>query len=117
RLTFLELHVTPSSLVIGYGASIAVSLLTIWWAVRALGKVSSRSLLSGETSETGAGTPAASRRWSVRIAVGAAAGAVACLAAAPFVPGHELQAMTFFTRGALLLTAGVWGVSVWMGRP
>src|SRR5262249_38829853 len=37
--------------------------------------------------------------------------------AAPFVPGHEAQAMTFFGSGACLLTAGLAGVWMWMRRP
>ncbi|HVK15195.1 MAG TPA: ABC transporter permease, partial [Gemmataceae bacterium] len=36
--SFLELHVTPLSLAIGFVASVAMSGLAIWWAIRGLSK-------------------------------------------------------------------------------
>ncbi len=39
ELPFLSLHVTPQSFAIGYSASLIVSLLTIFWAIRVLAKV------------------------------------------------------------------------------
>src|SRR5205085_2531374 len=49
--SFLQLHATVGSYLIGYLAAFLVSLLTIAWAVRILGKVTPRALLTGATSE------------------------------------------------------------------
>src|SRR5207244_3728454 len=66
RLTFLQLHVTLTSFLIGYLASLAVSALTIAWALRVLGKLTPRGLLAGETAPETASAGAG--RWSVRVA-------------------------------------------------
>src|SRR5262249_39544131 len=58
-LPFLHLHVTPLSLLIGYFASLAVSVIAIAWALRALGKVTPRGLLAGGTPAGGGGGGAA----------------------------------------------------------
>src|SRR5207237_7067626 len=71
----------------------------------------------GEPSGAAAGAGRPPGRWRVRIAIGAALLAAACLATAPFVPGHEAQAMTFFGSGACLLTAGLATIWMWMRRP
>src|SRR5207248_287714 len=48
--SFLRLHVTGSSFLMGYCSAVLVSLLTIVWAVRVLGRVTPRALLAGETT-------------------------------------------------------------------
>ena len=53
--SFLRLHVTPMSFGIGYGAAVGVSVGTIFWAVRALGKASPTLLLQGEVRVRRAG--------------------------------------------------------------
>jgi ABC-type antimicrobial peptide transport system permease subunit len=115
NLSFLRLHVTAASVLIGYGAAVLVSVLTIAWAVRVLGKVSPRALLAGET--TGAAEVEGQRRpvrWSRWILVVSLASALLLLVLGGFVRDHEMQAMTFFGGGALLLTAGLAGVWAWM---
>ncbi len=112
--SFLGLHVTAGSLVIGYVAALAVSLATIYWATRTLTRVAPRALLTGETAE--AATPAQAQRrlrWSKWLLAGGLIGAVACYVAAPWVSGHMAQALMFFSSGALLLTAGL--AAVWLG--
>jgi ABC-type lipoprotein release transport system permease subunit len=113
----LHLYVTPASLLLGYVAALAVSLLTIVWATRVLGRVSPRALLLGETTVAEGPDRAARRpRWSRWITLGSAAGALGCLAAGFFVSDHEAQAMSFFGSGALLLTAFLGGLWLWMHR-
>jgi ABC-type antimicrobial peptide transport system permease subunit len=110
--SFLTLHGTPASFAIGYGASVLVSLLTILWATRVLGRVAPRALLAGETSEA---TDLQSRgrpgRWRLVVGVTCLGGAVACLVGGNYVTDHEMRAMTFFGSGMLLLVAGL--IEVW----
>jgi ABC-type lipoprotein release transport system permease subunit len=56
----------------------------------------------------------AGRSWSKWVAAGGFLGALVLLGVAPFMPGHEAQAGTFFGSGALLLTAFLAGVLAWM---
>ncbi len=113
--SFLRLHVTVPSLLIGYFAALVVSVLTIAWAVRILGRVSPRALLAGETTaESDAGLQPRPSRWSLWIAGGSALGAIGLLIAGGFVRDHEMQAMTFFGGGMLLLTAALCGAWAWM---
>jgi ABC-type antimicrobial peptide transport system permease subunit len=116
--SFLQLHAGADawpSYVIGYAATLLVSLLTIAWAVRVLGRVAPRALLSGETvtAEVGTQRPV---RWSRWVAGVSALLAVACAVAGNWVTDPEMKAMTFFSSGALLLTAGLAAVWAWMRR-
>jgi ABC-type antimicrobial peptide transport system permease subunit len=113
--TFLSLHVTTESFLIGFGAAWLVSVLTIWWALRVLGRTSPRALLAGETSETGLpATPGRAPRWSGWIASAAGASGLALLGLGMFVRDQEMRAMTFFGGGLLLLFAGLALVWAWM---
>jgi putative ABC transport system permease protein len=109
--SFLRLHVTPQSLLIGYGASLLVSLATIAWAVRVLRKTSPSMLLNGST---GGDTSLAQQqpRWAQKIAVGSALGGGVLIIAGAFLQDHMQQAGAFFGGGALLLTAGL--AAVWL---
>ncbi|MBL9092997.1 MAG: FtsX-like permease family protein, partial [Planctomycetaceae bacterium] len=49
---FLDLYVTPKSLAIGYGSGVVVSVLAIWWSLRALKRLSVRRLLSNQAAES-----------------------------------------------------------------
>ena len=103
-----------TSLGIGFGASLVVSLLTILWAVRGLGKVSPRALLAGQTVAEERAATDKRPRWAWRIAAIGCFGAIALLTAGPFVSDHEAKAGTFFGAGALLLTAALAALSAWM---
>ncbi len=108
--SFLQFHGTWQSYTIGYAAALAVSVLTIVWATRALAQVSPRGLLAGESSDT---PPDALRKppvWRLVSAAVAVIGAVVCIVVAPSVRDHETQAGLFFTSGFLLLVAGLIGV-------
>ncbi len=110
--SFLHLDATAASFVIGFAAAVLVSVLTIAWSTRVLGRVAPRALLAGETAdaETTAGVKRAGRR---RVWVGGLAlvGAVACVAFGFIATDHESQAGGFFGSGFLLLVAGL--VAVW----
>lgn len=110
----LQLFVTPLSLTIGYLAAFVVSGLTIAWAVRALGKMTPRALIQGQTTDEMSQTPGGRPRKSLWVLGIGLVGAIACLIAGNFVQDHEARAGTFFGSGMLLLTAGLGGLSAWM---
>ncbi|MBL8799838.1 MAG: ABC transporter permease [Planctomycetia bacterium] len=113
--SFLRLHVTPQSLLIGYGASLLVSLATIAWAVRVLRRSSPSMLLHGATDSEGS---AASRpRWAGKIAIGSTLVGCVLIIAGAFLQDHMQQAGAFFSGGGLLLTAGLAAVWLFLRRP
>jgi ABC-type antimicrobial peptide transport system permease subunit len=112
--SFLRSHYTWISLAIGFVGSLAVSQLTIVWAVRVLGEVAPSALLAGQTTTEGEPGAPQRPRWSRWVAGLSAAGAVALLVGARWVQDHEMRAMTFFGSGSLLLTACLAAVWAWM---
>ncbi|HLJ96445.1 MAG TPA: FtsX-like permease family protein [Gemmataceae bacterium] len=112
---FLRLHTTAGSFGIGYGAALVVSVLTIAWAVRVLGKVSPRALLSGETAEaSGSAVERRPVRWSRWLSMVTAVLGLACLGLGPLVRDNKMQAMSFFGCGAFLLTASLGMTWTWL---
>jgi len=112
-LPALHLYVTPLSCLIGFAGGVAVSVLTIVWALRILGRVSPRGLLSGETEQ--ANVVAGKRGPFVPVLVSLCLlGAVGCLIGGFYATGHEAKAGTFFGSGALLLTALLALVTRWL---
>jgi ABC-type antimicrobial peptide transport system permease subunit len=113
--SFLKPHFENStwSLLIGAGASLLVSALTIAWAVRGLGRTPPRALLAGDASIEQPPTPGR-RTWAWWIAIVGLLGGLGLMACAPYVQGHEEKASCFFGSGALFLTAGLAGLSGWM---
>jgi putative ABC transport system permease protein len=112
--SFLQPHVTPLSLGIGAGASLLVSLLTIVWAVRVLGKIAPVTLLAGQTTTEREPGARPRPRWSTWIAILSALLGLGLVAAGTKMHDQESQAGSFFTGGALLLTACLAAVSAWM---
>lgn len=107
QLGFLRLHAEPMSCLIGYGASVAVSVLTIVWATRILGKMTPKSLLAGETTAILHALKSTSRRWSQAALIASLIGAAGCLIAGSIATGHVIKSVSFFGAGALLLTAAL----------
>jgi hypothetical protein len=111
----LQLHATAFSFVVGYAASVAVSLLTILWATRVLARVPASALLAGATVATIQEAPEQRRPlWSLWIAGACAIGAAGCLAMGALASDHEMQAGGFFGSGALLLSGLIALVWAWM---
>src|SRR5262249_49792604 len=85
--SFLRPRYTAQSLAIGFGASLLVSVLTIFWAMRVLGKIAPSALLAGQTTtEREPGQPSGPR-WSKRIVPVALVLGLALLAASQWVKG------------------------------
>jgi ABC-type antimicrobial peptide transport system permease subunit len=49
---FLQLHVTPRSVLLGWMIGVAISWLTIWWSIRRLARMPVNRLLSGSITDT-----------------------------------------------------------------
>jgi ABC-type antimicrobial peptide transport system permease subunit len=115
-LNFLRLHAGPLSFVYGYFGSLVVSILTIVWATRALGKLSPRALLAGETAPALTIAKRGGRPWSWWVLLLSLVGAGGALLAGFTAQGHEAKAGSFFGSGALLLIACLAGVRIWLRR-
>jgi ABC-type antimicrobial peptide transport system permease subunit len=111
--SFLRPHYTAFSLVVGGASALAVSLLTVFSSVWALGRATPSGLLAGRTTPEGAAARQGPR-WRLWVALVALVLALALTAAGWFVPDGENRAMTFFGAGALLLTACLAGAAAWM---
>lgn len=111
--TLLQPHFTALSLALGAVGSLVVSVLTIAWAVRVLGKVAPPALLRGQTATPESAGPARIR-WSRYIIAGSLLLAAVLEVVAFFVKDHEMQAGAFFGSGSLLLTACLAGLWAWL---
>ena len=112
--SFLRLHVGWDSIFIGYGAACMVSLLTIFWAMRLVGRIEPTALLAGQTTTPVSFSTRHKWPWSFGIAVFCLLGALAALVAGAMATDHEARAGSFFTSGFLLLAALLGGVWAWM---
>ena len=113
--SFLTLHVSPLSLLIGFTASVVMSELAVLWAIRGLSRVAPAQLLKGSTAQDEAPTryPVL---WVGMACVGfLGAGALAFLA--PSLPAGEPRAGAFFGCGSLILTAMLSLVALWLRTP
>lgn len=114
NLFFLERHVEPKTLIIGYVATFLMSLITIYWALRALGKLSPRGLLHGQTVQPQLVTQGPPKKRIIASGISLVLGLV-LLVAGMFVKQHEAQAGTFFGSGSMLLIGGLCILSAWLG--
>ncbi len=109
----LYLHVSPSSLAIGWTASVIAVLIAIAWTVRRLAKVPAPALLAGRTTMPG---PSKSGRLAKPLAIGGAALAIA-LAIYMVLAGETSSPALAFGAGASMLVSGLAAISVWLRRP
>ena len=106
---FLQLHVDPLSLLVGFAGGLVTAWATIAWTVRRAGRLPPQQLLAGRIGQTG-GPDACPPLYMAKIAwVMLGAAVVAGLATARI--GEELRAGVFFGVGALVLVAGL--VLIW----
>ena len=120
---FLDVYVTPRSLGIGFAASVAVSLLAVWWGLRYLRKLSTRELLAGATDVSLSAESQRKRgRRSSQIAIilASIAAVLVILALVGVIPTTELffgfswQVAAFFVVGIALLVASLTALSAWL---
>jgi putative ABC transport system permease protein len=102
---FLELHVSPLSLVIGLASGVVISLITILLSIRHMRGVPVRGLMSGQASAAPSGGRLRGG-WAAAIAAILLAAAVG-LAIFAMQLGGEAQAGAFFGSGASVLAAAL----------
>ena len=112
--SFLRPHISGMSLIIGAVSSLLVSLLTIAWSVRVLGKAAPVALMAGQTITERDLAGKQQLGWSLWVTIPSLAGGVALVLAGTKMHDQESQAGSFFSGGALLLTAFLAGVLAWM---
>lgn len=100
---FLELYITPRSLVIGYASGIIVSLLAIYWGVRQTRSVAVRRLLAGQLQDQPSGAAPTVHSWVGIVVILLTLCATGCATLAATLRG-EAQAGAFLGSGALVLT-------------
>jgi len=98
---FLQLHITPLSLALGFGSGLLIALLTILWSLRQLTRLPARQLLTGDYTEPLKPAGQNSYRWLPIILITIAA----TLAGLATRLEGEAQAGAFFASGALVLSA------------
>lgn len=114
---YLRLHVTPMSLGIGFVATVIVSAIAIRLSLRGLTAVPPPALLRGETSQLAVGGEQSGRnRWTWVFPAISVMGGVAALLLGGKQSNPDFRAMTFFTGGGLLLTAGLLLARIWLKR-
>jgi ABC-type antimicrobial peptide transport system permease subunit len=104
----LFLHVNAASLIIGYIAAIIVTLFSIVWTLRQLGKIPAPALLHGVTSSEQMARP----RFSKSVALIAFGLTGVTMVLANF-SGEASAAGWFFGSGTCLLIAGLAMLSLW----
>ena len=110
--TALNFHYTGQTLAIGIFASVVVSVVTIWLALRKFVKRPARELLVGEI---GTAESKVQNLKSKGIAMAALLVGLALVGRA-VVSGDTANAGIFFGAGALVLVAGLSFVSVWLAN-
>lgn len=106
---FLRLHGKPTTMVLGAGISVVLTLLVIARKVRHLSRLPTQRLLSGSTQQLGRTQP--SRRAS-RLAIGSLAAAILLLVVALGM-GMESAPALFFGIGSALVVGGLSTFAVW----
>ncbi|HYN20731.1 MAG TPA: FtsX-like permease family protein [Thermoanaerobaculia bacterium] len=109
----LYLHVEPSSLAVGWIASVIAVLVAIFWTVRRLARVPAPALLAGSTVAPGG---AGAGRLARPLALGGAAVALVLMLTMALT-GETSSPALAFGAGASLLISGLAGVSLWLRRP
>ena len=114
---FLELYITPTSLIVGYLLGVIVSLGTIWLSLRSLARVPAKRLLAGESrTDSSLNAKRQPSRRSLWIAAGLLV-AAAVLAGVATSLGGEAQAGAFLGAGAAFLAAILLFISRGLARP
>lgn len=120
---FLELHVSPVSLLTGFAISIIVMLGVIWWAMRQFKSLSARDMLAGTTSQALSSAELIQQTGRVKkTAIVAATIALLLVVAtiAGLVPtteafsGFNWRTVAFFVVGISFLVASLCAFSAWL---
>lgn len=112
---FLRLHVSLTTFVIGFSASLAIALVSIAWSVRRLTHLPAHGLLAGATSADRYVPPRRSRRALLVCVTGFAAALL--LALLPTFSDILPETASFFGGGAALVVACLGLLHLWLRAP
>jgi ABC-type lipoprotein release transport system permease subunit len=114
--TFLRLHIGAMSVAIGYVASLLISVGTIFWALRWLGRIAASALLAGQTETTRLPTERRTilARIAIPVLIVCLLGGLASLVAGGKIDDPMFRALAFFSGGALLLTTALMLIWCWL---
>lgn len=112
---FLRMHISTTSLSIGFLASVGVGLLSIIWAVHGLSRTSTRSLLAGAAQLAAHVENVRRRRFYFYLTL---ASFIFALVLIGLSVGTEVLSETtaFFGSGAALFVGCLAGLAFWIGR-
>lgn len=113
---FLDVYLEPLSLAKGFAISVAITLITIWWALRQLKKLSTRELLSGAIEAQSSAETIQNRgrlAWKISLVCGGVSLVILVAAVLGLVPSSEAfmglswAVLAFFVVGIAMLTASL----------
>ncbi|MBT5534563.1 ABC transporter permease, partial [Candidatus Poribacteria bacterium] len=107
----LALHVRAGSLALGWGISVVVVAAAIALAVRRLGRIPARALLSGSAPDLHTSTPRVARLVATPASV-----LSALIMGYGLLTGAAASPSLFFASGALALVGGLAHFATWLGR-
>lgn len=110
---FIELSISPLSLVAGAVLGLLATYVTLGWTIRQFTRLSPHQLLTGNVTKPSGHGRSKQRRWIVRLFW---AGALISVLAAAFLSG-EAQAGAFFGCGACVLIALLMQVANHLAHP
>ncbi|HEU4507081.1 MAG TPA: FtsX-like permease family protein [Pyrinomonadaceae bacterium] len=110
--TALTLHISWVSMVIGALGGVIAAVVCIYFTLRRLGKLSTRSLLAGSLAQPRMNADQRGRAFVVAVALTVIGGLLLGAGFAQIIP----QIAAFFGGGVVLLVAGICYLSAWLGR-
>ncbi len=107
----LDVHVTPASLMIGAAGGVVAAVLCVIFSLRAVARVSPRTLLTGQAIDSASSVDPRRVRRRTRLAV-----ALVLIAAVQMVLGFVAgyQEAAFFGAGSTLLVASLLFLAAWL---
>ena len=110
--TALTLHISWVWMVVGAIGGVLAAVVCIYFTLRRLGKVSTRSLLAGSLARPRMNADKRGRAFVVGMALSVIGGLLLVAGFAQIIP----QIAAFFGGGVVLLVAGICYLSAWLGR-
>ena len=114
---FIQLFVTPKSLLIGLFSGLLVCVLTVWWSLRSTRKMPVRGLLAGEFEVRAMNSGKRKNSLLSKIGpclIGALVVVATVMAFIATGLSGEPQAGAFMGAGFLVLAASLWAVYRWL---
>lgn len=112
--TFLKPHSSAKSFSIGFGATGVMAMAALWFGLRGLVRITPPALLRGETQAATKVLRPSGRALGLILFAFPLGVTLLIAGGSDANPNPDFQAMAFFGGGALLLMAGLAGLSRWL---